>query len=217
MFWSAPLVTGVENATGLGVQHFLAATNDSIAVTAPNFNRDQSGGPVADQYGRLPQTFAPIGIGPHALAGLASPLTPSAGGLPYLFIASSLNNDSAEMLDFIQWHVLPTYLGQFGETGPFDRINALDLNTNTATFAVGLVRGATNDELHFWQFTNAPSVMLVFSNLPSGSDYAFGNFNGESLPRFVFYQPGGSNLTVVPLLQTNGEICVWSRPGRDFE
>jgi hypothetical protein len=204
LFWSAPLVTGVENATGLGVQHFLAATNDSIAVTAPNFNRINLVDLSRTNTAGAPQSFAPIGIGPHAVAGLASPLTPSAGGLPYLFIASSLNNDSAEMLDFIQWHVLPTYLGQFGETGSFDRINALDLNTNTATFAVGLVRGATNDELHVWQFTNAPSVMLVFSNLPAGSDYAFGNFDGAALPRFIFYQPGGSNLTVVPLLETNG-------------
>ena len=205
--WSAPLVTGVENATGLGVQHFLAATNDSIAVTAPNFNRINLVDLSQTNTAAIPQTFAPIGVGPHALAGLASPLTPSAGGLPYLFVASSLNNDSTEMLDFMQWHILPIYRGQFGEAGPFDRINALDLNTNTATFAVGLVRGATNDELHVWQFTNAPAVMLVFSNLPSGSDYAFGNFNGELLPRFVFYQPGGSNLTVVPLLQTNGSYA----------
>jgi Tol biopolymer transport system component len=202
--WSAPLVTGVENVTGLGVQHFLATTNDSIAVTAPNFNHVNLVDLSQTNTAGTPQTFATIGVGPHALAGLASPLTPSAGGLPYLFVASSLNNASSEMLDFMQWHVLPVYLGQFNETGPFDRINALDLNTNTATFAVGLMRGATNDELHVWQFTNSPAVMLVFSNLPAGSDYAFGNFTGEALPRFIFYQLGGSNLTMVPLLETNG-------------
>jgi hypothetical protein len=202
--WSAPLVTGVQNVTGLGVQHFLTATNDSVAVTAPGYNRVNLVDLSQTNSVGAPQSFAPIGIGPHAVAGLASPMTPSAGGLPYLLVASSFNNGSAEMLDFMQWHVLPAYLGQFKETGPFDLINALDLNTNTATFAVGLMRGATNDELHVWQFTNSPAVMLVFSNLPAGSDYAFGNFNGEALPRFIFYQPGGSNLTVVPLLEANG-------------
>jgi hypothetical protein len=202
--WSAPLVTGVENVTGLGVQRFLTATNDSVAVTAPGYNRVNLVDLSQTNTAGAPKSFAPIGIGPHAVAGLASPVTPSAGGLPYLLVASSFNNGSAEMLDFMQWHVIPVYLGQFNETGLFDRINALDLNTNTATFAVGIVRGTTNDELHVWQFTNAPAVMLVYSNLSPGGDYTFGTFNGESLPRFIFYQPGGSNLTLVPLLQTNG-------------
>jgi len=204
LYWSAPLVTGVENATGLGVHHFLSAINDSVAVTAPEFNRINLVDLSQTNAAGTPKTFAPTGVGPHALAGLTSPLTPSAGALPYLFVASSRNDGSGEWLDLMQWNGLPNYLGQFNETGPFDRLNALDLDTNTATLAVGMVRGATNDELDIWQFTNSPAVMLVFSNLPSGSDYTFGNFNGETLPRFIFYQPGASNLSVVPLLETNG-------------
>ena len=36
--WSAPLVTGVANATGCGVEHFLATNRDCVAVTAPALN-----------------------------------------------------------------------------------------------------------------------------------------------------------------------------------
>ena len=122
-------------------------------------------------------------------------------GVPFLLVASSFNAASAEHLDLAQWPGIN--YGSFSETGPFDLVNALDLNTNFPTFAVGLARGATNDALHLWQFTNLPAVMLVCSNLPSGSAYVFGNFNGESLPRFIFYQPGSTNLIIAALLQTN--------------
>lgn len=204
LIWSAPLVTGFENVTGLGVEHFLAPTNDSIAVTSPTANHVNLVDLSQTNSAGAPNSLTPLGIGPHAVTGLASPQTPNSGVAPYLLIASSFNHAPAEQLDFLSWFGMPMYFGLFPESNAFERLNELNLDTNTATFAVGLARGATNDELHVWQFTNSPAVMLVFSNLPAGSDYAFGNFNGEALPRFIFYQRGGSNLTVVPLLQTNG-------------
>ncbi len=209
--WSAPLVTGLKNVTGLGVEHFLAGTNDSIAVTAPDFNRVNLVDLSQTNTAGTPHSFATVGIGPHAVAGLASPLTPPAGGLSFLLVASSFNNAPAEKLDLIQWSGTPFYAGLFNEIYPFVRLNELTLNTNTATLAVGLARGATNDALHVWQFTNAPAALLVFSNLPSGSDYTFVGFNGEPLPRFIFYRPGDSNLTVIPLLQTNAALA-WGLP-----
>jgi hypothetical protein len=201
--WSAPLVSGVENATGLGVEHFLQQTNDAIAVTSPGFNQlnlvDLSHANAAGP----PQTFAPMGIGPHSVVGLRAPHGSISPGLPFLLVASSFNDASAELLDLLQWSGAPLYYGLFNETGSFDRPNALDINSNTPTLAVGLVRGAINDALHIWEFDNIPGAVGTFSNLPSGSAYVFGNFNGEALPRFVFYQPGGSNLAIVPLVQTN--------------
>jgi WD40-like Beta Propeller Repeat len=201
--WSAPLVTGVENVTGCGVEPFLQPTKDAVAVTAPGFNHVSLVDLSQTNAAGSPQTFTPPGLGPRTLAGLRSPQAPPSGGLPFLLVASSLNDAPAERLDLAQWTGAPVYYGQFAETGSFDRANALDINSNTATFAVGVVRGQTNDALHLWQFTNSPGVMLAYSNLPAGSDYTFGNFNGELLPRFVFYQPGGSNVSLVPLLQTN--------------
>ncbi len=201
--WSAPLVTGSDNLTGCAVGRTVSTNRDSLAVTAPELNHvylldlsntNSTGAPVV---------IAPNGIGPHSLADLAAP----EGGTPAfdsLLVASSFNSASTEQLDLLNLsNGVPAAAGSFFDDGSFERANALQPAPDGPTFAVGVVRGQTNDELHIWQFTNSPAVMLVFSNLSSGSAYVFGNFNAEPLPRFIFYQPGGTNLIIVPLLQTN--------------
>jgi hypothetical protein len=204
--WSAALVTGAGEATSCGVGRWLQTTRDSVAVTAPTLNRvnlvDLSGTNDAG----TPMIVTPEGLGPHTLIPLANP----SGGTPPIYndllAASSDNSDSAELLDLLSINAgLGSESGEYGESGPFDRGNALQLSVTPATFAVGLVRGS-NDILDVWQFTNSPDVMLSYSNLPSGSDYVFGNFNGETLPRFLFYLPGGSNVTVVALAQSGGKF-----------
>jgi hypothetical protein len=204
--WSAPLVTGVGEAAGCGVGRWLQTSRDAVAVTAPALNRvnlvDLSGTNTAG----APVVVTPPGLGPHTLVPLANALGDAPPTYNDLLIASSDNDDSAEWLDLMSVNAgLAAETGQFGESGPFDRGNALQLSVTSATFAAGLVRGS-NDVLDVWQFTNTPGVMLSYSNLLSGSDYTFGNFNGETLPRFLFYQPGGSNVTVVALAQTGGQF-----------
>lgn len=207
--WSSPLNTGVENVSGLGIEHFPQTTTDSVAVTAPSFNRvnlvDLSHTNVAGTM----QTFAPVGIGPHAIAGLRSPQAPPSGGPPQMFIASSHNGVPPERLELLEW-IGGTTIGSgfFSVDTTFDRPNPLDIDTNTATFALGIARGATNDTLEVWQFTNSPGgVLLGYSNLPPGGDYAFGRFNGELLPRFMFFNPGNSNFAVVRLIKTNSLLA----------
>jgi hypothetical protein len=197
--WSAPLVTGVGEATGCAVGPFLETSRDAVAVTAPTLNRvnlvDLSGTNAAG----TPVVVTPLGVGPHTAVALADPLGGSPPAYNDLLTASSDNGNSAELLDLMSINAgVGAESGQYGESGPFDRGNALQLSVTPATFAAGLVRGS-NDTLDVWQFTNAPAVMLTYSNLPSGSDYTFGNFNGETLPFFLFYVPGASNVTVASL------------------
>lgn len=205
--WSAPLVTGVGDATGCGVGRWLQTTRDALAVTAPAQNRinlvDLSGTNTAG----APVIVTPLGLGPHTVVPLANFSGGAAPAYNSLLAASSDNNASAELLDLMGVSAgAASEISQFGETGPFDRGNAVQLTITPATFAAGLVRGPT-DALHLWQFTNLPSVFLAYTNLPSGSDYAFGNFNGETLPRFLFYVPGSSNLAVAPLTQSGGSLA----------
>jgi hypothetical protein len=202
--WSAPLVTGVNNVSGIAVGHFKTTTHDALVVTAASLNRvqlyDLSGTNASLSLGSSTQS----GLGPHSLASLAAPFgSPPPFGT--LLIASSLNDPPPERLDIVTNFPIgsASSAGQFPETGSFVEANALPIFTNGPTFAVGMVRGATNDALHLWQFTNSPAMFLALSNLAPGSDYVFGNFNGEPLPRFIIFQPGGTNLTVYPLLQTN--------------
>lgn len=203
--WSAPLVTGVNNVSGCATGHFRETAQDVLVVTAAALNRvqlyDLSATNTIVPLGSTTQS----GIGPQALASLASPFGSPLPPYSTLLIASSLNDPPAERVDLVTNFPIgfASSVGQFAETGLFERVNALPVFTNGPTWAVGLVRGTTNDTLHLWQFTNSPAVWLAFSNLPPGSDYVFGNFNGEPLPYFIFFQPGGSNVTVCPLLHTN--------------
>jgi hypothetical protein len=202
--WSAPLVTGVENASGCAVGRLLQTSRDAVAVTAPGQNRVNLVDLSNTNTAGTPVIVTPNGLGPHTLVALANPLGVAPPAYNYLLVASSLNNAPAERLDLLSISVgVATPAGQFAEGGSFERGNALPLSVTPATFAAGLARG-TNDTLHVWQFTNSPSVMVALSNLPPGSDYVFGRFNGEALPRFLFYVPGQSNVTIRAFVQTNG-------------
>ena len=142
------------------------------------------------------------GIGPHGLAGLTAPFGTNA---PFdrLLCASSQNPTPAARLNLLGLNAGTVVAStEYAETAPLERVNPLPLASNL-TFAVGLTRGATNDALHVWQFTNSPGVVGALSNLPPGSDYAFGRFNNEPFPRFWFHVPGGTNVTI-RTLATNG-------------
>src|ERR1035441_4364227 len=90
--WSAPLVSGVENATGLGVEHFLQQTNDSIAVTSPGFNQVNLVDLSHTNAAGSPQTFAPMGVGPHSVVGLRAPRGSISPGLSFLLKARSISS-----------------------------------------------------------------------------------------------------------------------------
>jgi hypothetical protein len=195
--WSAPLVSGCENVTGCAAGRFLQTTRDAVAVTAPDLNRVDLVDLSATNSAGAPVPVTPAGLGPHTLVSLANPLAGVAPAYNYLLAASSFNSPSAERLDLLALNSgSASPAGQFPEGGPFVRGNALQLSLLPGTFAAGLVRGS-NDALHVWQFTNAPGVTVSLSNLPPGSDFTFGRFNAEALPRFIFYVPGQSNVSVV--------------------
>ena len=200
--WSAPLVSGVENATGVAVGRFLAGNRDSLAVTSPNLNWINLIDLSNSNSAPSPVVITPLGIGPHVLVTLVNPQALGALPPPTLLTASSANGVPPEEIEQLQINLgTATPLGNFAETGPYDLGNALDLPDGISpSFAVGVVRAVGTDALDILQFTNgAGGILLSQTNLPPGSDYAMGFFNGETLPRFVCYQPGGSNVTCFPL------------------
>ncbi len=204
--WSAPLVSGVENVSGAAVGKFLTASADSLAVTAPGLNRVNLISLSNSNNAGTPVVITPNGIGPHTLVTLLDPLGP--GSLaPTLLIASSDNAASGELLESLQISSgVPTAAGTFSETAEFDRGNAL-APANSPTLAAGLVRG-DSDRFDLLQFTNPPGgVLISLTNLPPGGDYVFGNFNGEALPRIIFYQTVASNLTAVALVTNSSGLA----------
>jgi hypothetical protein len=201
--WSPSLFTGAENLSGCGIEHFLVSDRDSLAVAARDLNRLNLIDLSNTNSIPAPTTITPTNIGPHTVIGLKSPTAPPSGNPAFMLVASSFNDAPAERLELFMYFGSPVYYGVFNDPGSFERGNPMELNTNTATFAVGVVRGPNADTLQIWQFTNSGSVIGALSSLPAGSDYAFGNFNNEPLPRFWFYVPGGTNVTIRSLA-TNG-------------
>ena len=223
--WSSPLVTGVENPTGCAAGRFQQTGHDTIAVTAPDFNRvnlvDLSNPAAAG----APVTVTPTGTGPHTLVALADPAGGAAPPYNSLLAASSFNTPKAELLDLLSLNSgAATPAGEFSESGPFDQGNALQLAPVPGTLAAGIISVATNESvtiytpagdgvtnfvatnttLDIWQFTNNPAIMLSLTNLAVGSAYTYGLFTGDTLPRFLFYVPGQSNVTIEPLTNRSG-------------
>ena len=204
--WSAPLPTGVEAPAGCAVGRFLQTTRDAVAATSPALNEVNLVDLSATNTAPAPVPAIPPGIGPHTLVDLANPLGGSPPAYHRLLVASSANAPPEERLDLLRINSgVATALGQFAESGPFDRGNSLQFSGSSVTFAAGLVRGVS-DTFDLWQFTNAASVVLSLTNLLPGGDYAFGVVNGEALPRFVFYQAGVSSLTLISLGQSGGGL-----------
>jgi len=199
--WSPALFTGTELVSGCGVGRFLQSGQDVLAVTAQTLN----GIPIEDvsQTNSIsnPYLVTPNGIGPHALAGFANPVS----GFDSLFVASAFNNAPAEQIESVIFFPGPllSYSGLYGESGSFERPNGVVVDTNSAALVAGIARATNGDALHLWQFTNQASIAASISNLPAGSDYAFGTFNNESLPRFWLYVPGQTNIAIYSLA-TNG-------------
>ena len=200
--WSAPMATGVENVTGCALGLFLRADREQLAVVSTDYNRV----PLLDLSNSNAPTslfvVTPTGIGPHTLIALARPTVPAPSSFDTLLVASAFNAPPAERLELTAFLPGPiTFtLGSFSEVSLFERGNAVSLETNGPTFAAGLVRGDGSDILRLWQFTNAPGPVASLSNLPPGSDYVFGRFDGQALPYFWFYVPGESNVTIRPLV-----------------
>ena len=209
--WSAPLVSGVENATAIAIGNFLTNGLNAVAITAPDFNRINLVS-LANTNSATNVVLAPVfGVGPNSLIMLDNPFGAAVSFATNLLIGTSHNAGNIETLERMQvfsgFAITPFSPAQFNETSLFERGNSLALNpANSPSFAVGLTRGATADRLDILQFTNAPGgILLSLTNLPLGGDYVFGNFNGATLPRFAFYQPGTSNVIFAPVLAgTNG-------------
>src|ERR1017187_5444215 len=100
--WSAPLVSGVENATGAAVGQFLTPGYDALAVTAPGLNRINLISLASSNNAGTPVVITPNGVGPHALVTLLDPLGLGNPAAPTLLVASSDNAASAELMESLQ-------------------------------------------------------------------------------------------------------------------
>ncbi|SPE50120.1 conserved exported hypothetical protein [Verrucomicrobia bacterium] len=205
--WSAPLVTGAASPDGLAVGRFLATNQDAIAITSSQLNRvllvDLSNATSAPP----PLVLTPSGIGPDLLIGLAAPYG-AGSNFDWVFVGSGDNNSDTGQalleLFALAADALSSEQDSVAQQAYLARGNSLLLGSDPTTYAAAIERGPSNDQFVALSAPTHFGVLLSQTNLGAGSDYVFGQFNGEPLPRFVFYVPGQSNLTLQSLVQTNG-------------
>lgn len=203
--WSAPLPTGVPAAQALAVGRFLT-NGDAIAITSAELNRIHFVDLSNPSNSPPPSVFTPSGTGPNLLIGLASP-SGTVGAFDSLIVGSG-DNDPDLGVTLLEWldlvgSALTSYQDSISQEQYLASGNSLRLGADPTTFAAVMQRGS-NDQLFTYSVSNHFSVLLNRPGLPSGSSYAFGNFNNEDLPRFIFYVPGQSNILIQSLVPTNG-------------
>jgi len=207
--WAAPVPSGVARAGSLAVGRFISLNRDAIAVTSFEFNR--------------------IHILDLSVPGLATPpriVNPPHDGISSLIQVTQLQganaNDSAvldwlttathdpglTLLDLLAFGIadgLSSFQDQIAAEGTLVSLGAFERNLRDDTLLAAIKRGS-NDTFAAYTYTNSSGPILIRSNLPSGSEYAFGRFHSETYARLLFYVPGQSNLTVQRLVNTAGVI-----------
>ncbi len=194
--WVGPFATGAENVTGCAVGRFLTTAREAIAVTGPELNRVLLVDVLSP--GAVPTNVYPAGVGPRGLAALRAPFgTP----LAYhgLLVASSANSSNSERADLLTLTAgVASPAAAFAPGSRFERLNSLEFGASGATLAAGILRGGV-DVFQAWRLSGVPAPVMTRGDLRPGTEYVFGRFRGEALPRLVFYVPGDSRLIIQSL------------------
>lgn len=206
--WSAPLPTGLTSPAALAVGHFRDTNQDAIAVTSIELNRlnflrlsDPSNVPPV-------AVLAPQGLGPNLLAGLSAPFG-QVSNFDSLAVGSSANDTDFGATLLEDWALVAdaqaNYQEAVAQQAYLTSGNSLFLGTDPVSYLAAMAHGS-NDSFVVLSPSNHFAQVLARPGLPSASQYVFGTFNGDSLPRFIFYVSGQSNLLLHSLVVSNSVL-----------
>jgi hypothetical protein len=214
LVWSAALPTGVPSPTALAIGHFRDTNQDAIAITSPDLNRvqifrlsDASNAPSA-------AILTPRGVGPNFLVGVPAPYG-VLSNFDSLTIGSVANNSGNSnnpvrlLLELIavEADALFAALDALAEEAYLSTGNSVFLGSDPQSYIAAILRHPnTNDSFAILSPSNHFGAILTQPGLAAGSTYTFGTFNHESLPRFIFYVPGQSNLNFYSIVSPNGSL-----------
>jgi formylglycine-generating enzyme required for sulfatase activity len=209
--------SGIKGVTGFTVGKLLATNTDAVAFTSPDDNQitvvDASSTTATGKPATLPFTAAlgpsvvlAVDAGSVSKSGLMDILIGSIYNSPDANLETVLRNDGAEY----------PKIAEVALAGPATNANHLRLQAGQPEAACYLVSGEKADSFHAELLTSGkPVALATIEGLPSGCDYASGNFRKSELREFLFYKPGQNTLTVRPLDLGAGQL-VFSK-GADFD
>ena len=85
--------------------------------------------------------------------------------------------------------------------------NRIALKRGGKEFAVSTAASNQGEQLLIGTLDNGRAeAVLIANDIPKGANYIVGNFRGDALCEFVFYQSGEPTLTVLPIQEADGKF-----------
>jgi len=203
--WVIGRSAGLNNITGVAVGKFVDAKSDSLVFASADQNLVTLLGIEGRDTSNLPALLINNSIGPNLVFGTGN----SGRAFDDLLVFSIYNSDPApnhvtrlrnEGNEFTQISEAPT---TFAGT----RGRRLALKRGGKEYAVAVNEEAQSGRLIVRTLdAETRSTVLEIPGVTTGSDYLVGNFQGEALREFVFYQSGQPTITVCPVIEANGEF-----------
>jgi formylglycine-generating enzyme required for sulfatase activity len=193
--------SGLKGITGFSIGKVLPGNADALALSAPDDNKialEEVSSPTAPSKAIIvdftaalgPSTVVAIDIGGPGKKPVADFYVGSIYNSPEPDQGTLLRNDGAEY----------PKLADIPLPGAAVRGNRLSLKAGQPELLCDLVTEQKGDTFHAQDLASGkPVEVATVAGLPSGSDYAVGNFRGSPLREFLFYKPGANNLTVRPI------------------
>lgn len=207
--WAAPVPSGVTRAGSLAVGRFISLNRDAIAVTSFEFNRVHILDLSVPGQATPPRVVNPPHDGITSLIAVTQLKNANANDSALLdWLTTATHDPGLTLLDVLAFSVLDglsSFQDQIAAEGALVSLGAFERNLNDDTLLAAIKRGS-NDTFVAYTYTNSAGPILIRSNLPPGSEYAFGRFHNETHARLLFYVPGQSNIIVQPLVNTGGLI-----------
>ena len=193
--------SGLKGVAGFSIGKVLATNLDALAFSAPDANQlalaevsslTAPNKPVTVDFSAAlgPNTIVALSIGGAGKTPLADFYVGSIYNSPDPNQATLMRNDGAEY----------PKLADVPLPGPAVHGNRLSLKAGQADMLCFLVTEQKGDTFHAQDLASGkPVEVATATSLPTGSDYAVGNFRGAPLREFLFYKPGANTLTVRPV------------------
>jgi formylglycine-generating enzyme required for sulfatase activity len=194
--------TGAKDVSGVAIGKLLDPKRDALALTSADANQTvvvdarDPGAPAA------PITVPIEVLGPNTILAIdiaGANNTP----LDDLCLGSIYNADPEKMLTLIR-----NDAGKFAKLadlplkGGIGRANRLALRTGAPGVLALIEAGEESASFRAESLSSGkPEVLFAVGDLPSGADYAVGNFRGAPTPELVFFKKGENRLRVRPVAE----------------
>jgi len=206
--WVDCRLSGVKGVAGVSIGKVTKPDTDALVFSSPDANQltlVDASSPTAPSR-PIPVPFM-TGLGPAMVIAVD---IGGEGNTPPLdlFVASIYNSPDPNQLTLLRndGAEFPSLLDT-PLPGAASRGNRVAFKPGSPDVVCYLLKGETSATFQVENLGSGKKVTVSsITGLPSGSDYAVGNFRGSTLPEFILYERGANSLTVRPAEESGNQV-----------